>query len=247
MDEGQFRRQAVQNQRGDRPSRVHGRPDRVALWAVFMALAAVAAAALSAAGASAQSGTGGTTTLGECPDARFGDRDLKLGDCGDDVATLNWVLRSKGYTAGVGLGGEFDGLTDGAVREFQGRAGVAASGVVDDATRKELKGSMKRRTASWYGPGFWGNRTACGQKLKYETVGVAHRKLPCGTRVVFNKGGRWLRTRVIDRGPYVKGRKWDLTQEAARAIGMEYTGSVRSAVTKQGDREPTHVSAQLAG
>jgi peptidoglycan hydrolase-like protein with peptidoglycan-binding domain len=226
---------------------VHGRPDRVALWAVFLALGALVAGALSAAGASAQSGTGGTTILAECPDARFGDRLLKLGDCGDDVKTLNWVLRSKSYAAGVGLSEQFDDSTDGAVREFQSRAGVVTSGVVDDATRKELKGSMKRRTASWYGPGFWGNRTACGRTLKHETVGVAHRKLPCGTKVTFNKGGRWLRTKVIDRGPYVKGRTWDLTQKAAQALGMEYTGSLRSAVTKQGDRMPRFRSAQLAG
>jgi peptidoglycan hydrolase-like protein with peptidoglycan-binding domain len=247
MDEGAFRRQAVQNQRGDRPSRVHGRPDRVALWAVFMSLAAVAAAALSAAGASAQSGTGGTTMLGECQDARFGDRWLKLGDCGDDVRTLNWVLRSKSYATGVGLSEDFDDSTDSAVREFQSRAGVASSGVVDDATRQELKGSMKRRISSWYGPGFWGNRTACGRTLKHETVGVAHRKLPCGTKVTFYKRGRWLRTKVIDRGPYVSGRTWDLTGAAAEALGMQYTGSLRSAVTKQGDRMPRFRSAQLAG
>jgi rare lipoprotein A (peptidoglycan hydrolase) len=219
----------------------------VALWAVFLAVAALLAAALSAAGASAESGTGGTTTLGECADTRFGDRWLKLGDCGDDVRTLNWVLRSKSYTTGVALDEEFDSSTDGAVRAFQARVGVGANGVVNDATREELKGSMKRHTASWYGPGFWGNRTACGRTLKHDTVGVAHKKLPCGTKVVFSKGGHWLRTKVIDRGPYVRGRKWDLTQEAAQALGMEYTESVRSAVTKPGDRQPRFRSAQLAG
>jgi peptidoglycan hydrolase-like protein with peptidoglycan-binding domain len=219
----------------------------VALWAVYLAVAALLAAALSAAGARAESGTGGTTMLGECPDSAFGDRWLKLGDCGDDVRTLNWVLRSKSYAAGVGLDEDFDGSTDAAVRQLQGRAGVGETGVVDDATREELKGSMKRHTASWYGPGFWGNTTACGKELKHNTVGVAHRSLPCGTKVTFNKGGHWLRTKVIDRGPYVKGRKWDLTQEAAQALGMEYTESVRSAVAKRGNREPTHASARLAG
>ena len=243
MIEGEARRGAGSGIRGQSPpSRVHGRPDRVALWAVFMAVAAVIAGA-----ASAQADTGGTSTERSCEDARFGDRELRLGDCGDDVKTLNWVMKSKRYATSVGLGEDFDSSTDGAVREFQSRAGLGKSGVVNRSTHAALKGDMNRHTSSWYGPGFWGNRTACGRTLKRKTIGVAHRKLPCGTKVVFNKHGRWLRTKVIDRGPYVRGRKWDLTQKAARALGMEYTGSVRSAVTKRGDREPRFRSAQLAG
>ena len=233
MYEGQFRREAGYNQRGDRPSRVHGRPDRVALWAVFVAVAAVIAAAASAATAEGQGASGGASDLGECADVRFGDRPLQLGDCGDDVMTLNWVMKSKAYSSGVGLEEDFDDLTDGAVREFQQRAGLTASGVVDEPTRLELKGSMKRRTATWYGPGFWGGETACGRELERDTIGVAHKRLPCGTKVTFNKGGRWLRTKVIDSGPYTKGVSWDLTQAAAEALGIEQTESVRSAVIKK--------------
>jgi rare lipoprotein A (peptidoglycan hydrolase) len=51
--------------------------------------------------------------------------------------------------------------------------------------------------------------------------------------VTFNKGGRWLRTKVIDRGPYTEGVSWDLTQAAAEALGIEQTESVRSAVIKK--------------
>jgi hypothetical protein len=232
MYEGEFRREAeVNNRGGDRPSRVHGRPDRVALWAVFLGLAAMIAAAASAATAGA-AGNGGTATPGVCDDIAFGDRPLQLGDCGDDVKTLNWVLRSKAYATGVGLDQEFGDLTDAAVRTLQRRAGMSENGVVDDATREELRASMKRRTASWYGPGFWRNETACGKVLKRSTIGVAHKRLPCGTRVTFNKGGRWLRTKVVDRGPYMRGVAWDLTQAAAEALGMEYTESVRAAVIK---------------
>jgi hypothetical protein len=230
MHEGQYRREAVKNQWGDRPSRVHGRPDRVALWAVFMALAAVVAAAASAATAGAQGGSGGTATIGECADAPFGERALRLGDCGDDVMTLNWVMKSKAYAGGVPLGEEFDDPTDGAVRKLQTRAGLNSSGVVNERTREEIKGSMGRQTASWYGPGFWRNETACGKTLTRKTIGVAHKRLPCGTKVTFNKGGHWLRTKVIDRGPYAKGVRWDLTQAAAQQLGLEYTESVRSAV-----------------
>jgi hypothetical protein len=233
MYEGQSRREAGYNRRGDQPSRVHGRPDRIALWAVYVAVAAVIAAAASAATADAQGGTGGASTTGECIDARFGDRPLRLGDCGDDVRTLNWVMSSKAYAAGVGLDESFDDPTDGAVRTFQERAGLDPTGVVDDGTRAALMGSMKRHTATWYGPGFWGNETACGKELERDTIGVAHKRLPCGTKVTFYRGGRWVRTKVIDRGPFARGVRWDLTQAAAERLGMEQTESVRSAVIKQ--------------
>ena len=117
MYEGEFRREAeVNNRGGDRPSRVHGRPDRVALWAVFLGLAATIAAAASAA-TRGRAGSGGTATPGVCEDIAFGDRPLQLGDCGDDVKTLNWVLGSKAYATGVGLDEEFGDLTDAAVRD----------------------------------------------------------------------------------------------------------------------------------
>jgi hypothetical protein len=234
MYEGEYRREAGHhNLGGERPNRVQGRPDRVALWAVFLAIAATVIAAASA---QAEAGTGGTPTVGGCEDLAFGDRSLQLGDCGDDVRTLNWLLSSRSDVEGAGFGEQFDEPTDLAVREVQDRAGVAANGVVDEATREALRADMKRKTASWYGPGFWRNETACGKKLRRRTVGVAHKRLPCGTKVVFSKGGRWVRAKVIDRGPFVKGRAWDLTQAAARRLGMEYTERVRSAVIEKQPR-----------
>ncbi len=73
--------------------------------------------------------------------------------------------------------------------------------------------------ASWYGPGFYGNRTACGQTYTPEIVGVAHRTLPCGTLVVLEYRGRTLTVPVIDRGPYVAGRSLDLSSATHIAIG----------------------------
>jgi rare lipoprotein A (peptidoglycan hydrolase) len=194
-----------------------------------MGVAAVIAAVASS-GANAEGGSGGVTTPGACEDVNFGERALRLGDCGDDVKTLNWVLKSKTFAASVGLDKEFDDPTDSAVREFQDRSGLSASGVVNPKTRRELKRSMSRKTATLYGPGFWRNETACGKTLRRSTIGVAHKRLPCGTKVTFSKGGRWLRTRVIDRGPYSNGASWDLTEKAATELGMEQTETVRSAV-----------------
>jgi rare lipoprotein A len=84
--------------------------------------------------------------------------------------------------------------------------------------------------ASWYGPGLWGNSTACGQTLRPRTMGVAHKTLPCGTTVKFVYHGRVAITRVIDRGPYIHGRTWDFTKAVADALGFEGVGRVRYAV-----------------
>jgi rare lipoprotein A len=80
--------------------------------------------------------------------------------------------------------------------------------------------------ASWYGPGFYGNRTACGQTLGTGTLGVAHRTLPCGTRLRVRLGSRSVAVRVIDRGPFHYGREFDLTGALKQRIGFGSTGTV---------------------
>lgn len=79
--------------------------------------------------------------------------------------------------------------------------------------------------ATWYGPGFYGNRTACGQTLTTETLGVAHRWLPCGTKVSVLFEGRTIAVPVIDRGPYSHA-DWDLTQETAERLGFSGTDTI---------------------
>lgn len=82
--------------------------------------------------------------------------------------------------------------------------------------------------ASYYGPGFYGNRTACGRTLTPSTIGVANKSLPCGTKVVFRYRGRTVRAPVIDRGPYAAGREWDLTAALKQKLGFGSTGMVLS-------------------
>ncbi len=79
---------------------------------------------------------------------------------------------------------------------------------------------------SWYGPRLYGNGTACGQTLTRALVGVAHRTLPCGTLVTFRYNGKTLTVPVVDRGPYVSGRTWDLTAGACAKLGHCFTGSI---------------------
>jgi rare lipoprotein A len=85
--------------------------------------------------------------------------------------------------------------------------------------------------ATWFGPGFYGRRTACGQILTPQVVGAAHRTLPCGTLVSVAYRGRHLTLPVIDRGPYAgNGAEWDLTLQAARTLGMTATARIATRV-----------------
>ena len=89
---------------------------------------------------------------------------------------------------------------------------------------------MPPQLATWYGPGLLRQR----DRLRPDgspatTIGVAHKTLPCGSKVVLRYKGRYVRTTVIDRGPYANGAKWDLTQATAEALRFEYTDDVRVA------------------
>ena len=79
---------------------------------------------------------------------------------------------------------------------------------------------------SWYGPNFYGHRTACGLRLTTKLVGVAHRSLPCGTRLEFRWKGKVVTVPVVDRGPYVQGRIFDLTGAACKALDHCFTGPI---------------------
>jgi rare lipoprotein A len=80
--------------------------------------------------------------------------------------------------------------------------------------------------ATIYGPGMWGNKTACGKVLRRSTIGLANRTLPCGTPVAVYWHGRSIVVPVIDRGPYANGADWDFTVATAKALGMPGTETV---------------------
>ena len=114
--------------------------------------------------------------------------------------------------------------------QFQLRA-VVPGEASSAAVSPELSLTVFRgAVATWYGPGFYGNKTACGIELTETLVGVAHRSLPCGTQVAVHYGSRTLVLPVVDRGPFGSEARWDLTEAAAQQLGFTHTdriGAVR--------------------
>jgi len=80
--------------------------------------------------------------------------------------------------------------------------------------------------ASWYGPGFYGRKTASGAVLTENMMNVAHKTLPFGTQVQFEYKGRTVTAVVNDRGPHIAGRVWDLGPGTAKALGFSGVGMV---------------------
>jgi rare lipoprotein A (peptidoglycan hydrolase) len=196
-------------------TRAAARPDRVAMWAVLLGLFMVLMAA--------------ATSKAETRYryATLGDRVLKRGDRGSDVKTLQLLLIRRGYEL-PSASGSFGPKTQQVVRRFQKRSKLEVDGTVGPDTRSALAKGWPVRKATWYGPGFYGNRTACGQTLRHKSWGVAHRTVACGTPVPVKFGTRLVIAPVIDRGPYTSGISYDLTERVAKALHMTTTSRVRA-------------------
>lgn len=93
--------------------------------------------------------------------------------------------------------------------------------------------------ATWFGPGFYGQTTACGQMLTPAVVGVANRTLPCGTLVRVTYHGHALVVPVLDRGPYANHADWDLTAGAAQALDITETVRIGTRVVGTAPNTPT--------
>ena len=201
-----------------RPSRastqIKRRPDRVAFWAVLLGVFMVFMAVVTA-----------QADAAKYQRATLGDRVLSKGTAGTDVLTLQIMLTRRGFD--VPDTGYFGRITKRRVSQFQRSRDLTADGIVGPMTRAALR-PRKRRMATWYGPGLYGNEMACGGKLTKATFGVAHKTLPCGTKVAIAHGGRIVIAPVVDRGPFTKGIEYDLTRHAAEAVRMTATSEIRA-------------------
>jgi hypothetical protein len=129
---------------------------------------------------------------------------------GDGSFTAVWVTNHVGRFA---------------MRALLGQTGSASPRVTADSPTLQVT-VYRPAIATQFGGGFFGSRTACGQILGHNTLGVAHRWLPCGTPVAIYYGGRTIVVPVIDRGPYANHADWDLTEATGRALRMDGTQTI---------------------
>ena len=95
--------------------------------------------------------------------------------------------------------------------------------------------------ASWYGPAQNGKETASGETFDQNALTAAHPTLPLGTKAVVTnlETGKSVEVTINDRGPYVKGRKIDLSRAAAQRIGMTKKGVTRVKIAAAPPAKPT--------
>ena len=100
---------------------------------------------------------------------------------------------------------------------------TAAPALANERLMRVVQGS-----ASWYGPGFYGRKTASGETLQPGLNTAAHRTLPFGTmvRVTNLENGRSVMVRINDRGPHHRHRVIDLSEGAASQLEMMKAGEV---------------------
>jgi hypothetical protein len=136
----------------------------------------------------------------------------------------NWVPT---VTATVASNGTFSAVwqTD-HIGRFSIRVIVEGDASTADAAPVVWVTVYRPSRATLYGPGFWGQRMACGGVLKHATIGIANRTLRCGEHVALYYRGHTLIVPVIDRGPYANGADWDLTMATGRALGITGTAEI---------------------
>jgi len=148
-----------------------------------------------------------------------GSRRVKLVLRGPDGAVVRTATAARGSfhtRISPALAGDY------AVRAFV----VHGARTSADASPARRLTAYRQAGASYYGPGLYGNGVACGGTLMPGTLGVAHKTLPCGTKVKLRYHGRTVTVPVIDRGPYVAGRDYDLTTATKLRLGFPGVGTV---------------------
>lgn len=156
---------------------------------------------------------------------------IRPGLAGHAVALQRRTARGWGTVARARTrrGGAFV-LRARTTRPLSARVRVRVAGGPHVAPAREVVGRLnafRHALVSWYGPGLYGQRLGCGGVLQPGRLGVAHKSLPCGTRVTLRHGRRTVRARVIDRGPYVGAREFDLTAATKDRLGFDGVGSVQ--------------------
>ena len=103
---------------------------------------------------------------------------------------------------------------------------------LEDSDRSETSVPLnaprwQEAVASSYGPGLYGQQTACGVELAPETRGLAHPVLPCGVDILVSFQGKNARAEVLDRGPHGGGAEFEVTEALAQDLGLIGTQQIR--------------------
>lgn len=139
--------------------------------------------------------------------------------------------RSRGATFGL-----VAALSVACATSAPARRPSTPSGPARTSANAPKAGETNTGIASWYGPGFHGKRTACGEPFDQDALTAAHGTYPCGTRVrvTLLSSNKSVVVTVNDKFPRHKGRLIDVSRGAARAIGLigPGTGRVRVEVVE---------------
>lgn len=212
------------------PSPVHLRAAISLIAALCVGIVFLPSSALATGGASANGGASFAPAPITAPEGAFVGKPAKIKghvDTGAGRYSISARLPKSDWlpvtTVNADSGGHFV-FTWKAPKPGQFAFRVTPEGAA--TADAEVTGSInvyRRQKTTWYGPGFYGGRTACGKRLTRRTIGVAHRTLKCGTKVEFFHNGRKIVVPVIDRGPFVRGVHWDLTLAAMKRLGSSET------------------------
>lgn len=133
--------------------------------------------------------------------------------------------------------------------QLSNEAASAGAGVQKVSVEPEGQKPLPKRrvkhalngTASWYGPGFHGKKTASGEIYDQTKFTAAHKSLPLGTkaRVTNLETGNAVEVEINDRGPFVNGRVIDVSRAAAGALGLVENGTAPVKVEVLEDAGPT--------
>ena len=143
------------------------------------------------------------------------------------IQLVVFSLLAQSCTAISGLSQRSDELSN---SETTSGASVQKIGVEPDGRKTSPRRAAKHAlngTASWYGPGFHGKKTASGEIYDQTKLTAAHKTLPLGTkaRVTNLDNGSAVEVEINDRGPFVDGRIIDLSRAAAGALGLIKSGT----------------------
>jgi rare lipoprotein A len=118
---------------------------------------------------------------------------------------------------------------------FLRRAALAIAPLAAAATPLPAAAFTQTGVASYYGPELHGRRTASGERFNKNAMTAAHRTAPFGSmlKVTNLSNGRSVMVRINDRGPFIRGRIVDVSQGAARHIGMQGRGVARVRIQRQ--------------